>query len=242
MRIIYTKKLKTKKMSFTYNFPRPALTVDCVIFGFDDVELKILLIERGLEPFKGSWALPGGFVHINETADEAAKRELFEETALNEIYMEQLYTFSEVERDPRGRVVTIAYYALVSLINKTLVAGDDAKNAKWFPLSNIPKLAFDHKTIVNKALERLKGKIRYQPIGFELLPEKFTISQLQTVYEAILQKTLDRRNFRKKILKTNLLTELSEKQTGVAHKAATYYMFHKEKFEQLSLQGFNFEL
>ncbi len=210
-------------MSFTYNFPRPALTVDCVIFGFDDVELKILLIERGLEPFKGSWALPGGFVHINETADEAAKRELFEETALNEIYMEQLYTFSEVERDPRGRVVT-------------MVAGDDAKNAKWFPLSNIPKLAFDHKTIVDKALERLKGKIRYQPIGFELLPEKFTISQLQTVYEAILQKTLDRRNFRKKILKTNLLTELSEKQTGVAHKAATYYMFHKEKFEQLSLQ------
>jgi 8-oxo-dGTP diphosphatase len=227
---------------YCYDYPRPALTTDCVIFGFDETDLKVLLIQRGIEPYKGKWALPGGFVHMDETTEEGAKRELFEETGLKDIYIEQLFTFSDVDRDPRGRVISVAYYALVSLNGNLPVAGDDAQHAEWFSIHEIPSLAFDHEKIFRVALYRLKGKIKYQPIGFELLPEKFTFSELQHLYEIILETSLDRRNFRKKMMKMDVLIELGEKQTGVAHKAATYYKFDKIKYEQLSLKGFNFEI
>lgn len=227
---------------YKYKYPRPALTTDCIIFGFDEVELKVLLIERGIEPFKGQWAFPGGFVQMDETTEEGAKRELFEETGLKNVFIEQLFTFSDVERDPRGRVVSVAYYTLVNLKEHPAVAGDDAKKAQWFSVKEIPSLAFDHEKIFRMAMYRLKGKIRYQPIGFELLPEKFTLTDLQHLYEVILEIKLDKRNFRKKIQKMDLLIELDEKQENVAHKAATFYKFNKTKYEELSNKGFNFEI
>src|SRR5215469_9882887 len=148
-------------MAYKYQYPRAALTVDCVVFGFDEGEMKVLLIERGLEPFKGRWALPGGFVRVDETLDEAARRELVEETGLKNVFLEQLYTFGEVERDPRERVVSIAYYALVKLADHRAKAATDAANAQWFPISKLPKLAFDHAEILDTALTRLKSKVRY---------------------------------------------------------------------------------
>src|SRR5436305_14695434 len=152
---------------FSYKYPRAALTVDCVVFGFDEGELKVLLIQRGLEPFKGRWALPGGFVRLEETIDEAARRELSEETGLTNVFLEQLYTFGAVERDPRERVVSVAHFALVKLAAHETKAATDAAEARWFPVSKTPKLAFDHVEILGTALVRLKAKVRYQPIGFE---------------------------------------------------------------------------
>jgi 8-oxo-dGTP diphosphatase len=230
------------KNQYCYDYPRPALTVDCVIFGFDESDLKILLIKRGIEPFKGKAALPGGFVREHETLDSAAKRELAEETNLSNVFIEQLYTFGAPGRDPRGRVITVAYFALVRKEDYIIIAGDDAAKARWYSISEIPALAFDHDEIVQTALLRLKGKIRYQPIGFELLPEKFTLAELQHVYESILQKKLDKRNFRKKIAQTDLLIQLNEKQKGVAHRAATFYKFDKKKYQKLTEKGFNFEI
>src|SRR6266581_3026515 len=160
-------------MAFSYKYPRAALTVDCVVFGFDEGELKVLLIERALAPFKGRWALPGGFVRVEETLDEAARRELIEETGLTNVFLEQLYTFGAVDRDPRERVVSVAHYALVKLSEHNAKAATDAANACWFPVSKVPKLAFDHAEILSMAMDRLKGKVRYQPIGCELLPPKF---------------------------------------------------------------------
>lgn len=229
-------------MPFTYEYPRPSLTVDCVIFGLDDENLKVLLIERDLEPFKGKWALPGGFVRIDETIDEAARRELREETGVDNVYLEQLYTFGELKRDPRERVVTVAYYALVNLSDHRIKATTDARNAAWFALSDLPKLAFDHDTIYDTALKRLKGKLRYQPIGFELLPRKFTLSRLQKLYEMVLERLLDKRNFRKKILSMDLLIELDEIEQDVAHRAARLYSFDEKKYQRLAKKGFNFEL
>src|SRR5437016_9591348 len=163
----------------SYQYPRAALTVDCVVFGYDAGELKVLLIQRALEPFKGKWALPGGFVHVDETIDEAARRELAEEAGLKDVFLEQLYSFGALDRDPRERVVSVAYYSLVKLAAHDTKAATDAADACWFPISKAPKLAFDHADILATALARLKGKVRYQPIGFELLPPKFTLSQLQ---------------------------------------------------------------
>src|SRR5256885_17143513 len=154
-------------MRHTYKYPRPALTVDCVVFGFDEAELKVLLIERGLEPFKGKWALPGGFVRVDETLDEAARRELEEEAGLKNVFLEQLYTFGEVDRDPRERVVSVAYYALVKLADFSTKAATDAADARWFPISKMPRLAFDHANILATALTPLKVKVRYQPTRFQ---------------------------------------------------------------------------
>ena len=230
------------ELKYSYKYPRPALTTDCIIFGFDQNELKVLLIERGIEPYKSKWALPGGFVKMNETTEEGAKRELYEETGLKNIFIEQLFTFSDVNRDPRGRVISVAYFSLINLNNYKPKAGDDANKAQWFSIKNIPSLAFDHEKILRMALYRLKGKIRYQPIGFELLEEKFTLSDLQHLYEVVLEIKIDKRNFRKKILKMNLLIELDEKQKNVAHKAAKFYKFDKTKYKELSIKGFNFEI
>ena len=197
-------------MPFQYEYPRPALTVDCVVFGYDRGRLWVLLIERALEPFRGRRALPGGFVHLDETIDAAALRELEEETGVKRVYLEQLYTFGELDRDPRERVVTVAYFALVKLSDHAVRAATDASDAAWFPVDELPALAFDHATILGLALERLRGKVRYRPIGFELLPKKFTLTELQRLYEAILGRALDKRNFRKKVLAMGLLQELDE--------------------------------
>ena len=216
--------------------------MDCVVFGMDDSELKVLLIERALEPFKGKWALPGGFVHVDEALDDAARRELEEEAGLQEVFLEQLYTFGTVERDPRERVVSVAYYALVKLTAHDTRAATDAANARWFPISKVPKLAFDHADILATALARLKGKVRYQPIGFELLPPKFTLSQLQHLYEAVLATALDKRNFRKKVLSFGLLVPLKETQMTGRHRPAQLFRFDADKYEKLKKKGFNFEL
>lgn len=229
-------------MAHTYQYPRAALTVDCVVFGFDEGDLKVLLIQRGLDPFKGRWALPGGFVRVDETLDAAARRELQEEAGLSNVFLEQLYTFGAVDRDPRERVVSVAYYALVELSRHAAKASTDAASAQWFPVSHVPKLAFDHAEILDAAIGRLKGKVRYQPIGFELLPEKFTLSQLQHLYEAVLGTELDKRNFRKKVLSFELLVPLAETQMLGRHRPAQLFRFDAQKYEKLKKRGFNFEL
>ena len=229
-------------MPFTYEYARPALTVDCVVFGIDEDDLQVLLIRRALEPFAGRWALPGGFVHLDETLEDAALRELQEETGLDKVFLEQLYTFGDLDRDPRERVVTVAYYALVKLSDHKVKAATDATDAAWFAITDLPELAFDHQHIFDVALERLRGKVRYQPIGFELLPRKFTLTQLQRMYETILERKLDKRNFRKKILGMDLLVELDEVEKDVAHRAARLYKFDDRRYRKLLKQGFSFEI
>lgn len=229
-------------MSFTYKYPRAALTVDCVVFGFDEGDLKILLIQRDLEPFAGTWALPGGFVREEETLDEAALRELREETGVGPVYLQQLYTFGDVKRDPRERVVTVAYFALVKLSDHNVKAATDARNAAWFDVRDQPRLAFDHESMIETALSRLQTKVRDEPLGFELLPPKFTLGELQHLYETVLETQLDKRNFRKKILAMDLLIETDEIQKDVAHRAARLYRFDEKRYKQLKKSGFKFEV
>lgn len=222
---------------------RLQVTVDCVVFGIDDQGLKVLLIERGVEPHLGMHALPGGFIHPGESLDEAALRELRQETGVTSLYLEQLYSFGEPGRDPRGRVVTVAYTALVKLSDHRVIrATTDARSAAWVAVRKLPRLAFDHARILAIALARLKGKVRYQPIGFELLPPRFTLSQLQRLYQVVLEKPLDKRNFRKKILAMSFLKETGEVEQGVSHRAAQLYRFDKRKYQQLEKAGFNFEV
>jgi 8-oxo-dGTP diphosphatase len=229
-------------MAHTYEYPRAALTVDCVVFGLDEEDLKVLLIQRDVEPFAGTWALPGGFVHVDETLEQAARRELEEEAGLSRVFLEQLFTFGAVDRDPRERVVTVAYYALVNIRDHRVRAATDAREAAWFPAADTPSLAFDHEEILAAALERLKGKVRYRPIGFELLPRKFTLRQLQHLYETVLEREIDKRNFRRKVLSMGLLVETDEIEQDVAHRAARLYRFDEAKYRKLAKRGFNFEL
>ncbi|MFH1924743.1 MAG: NUDIX domain-containing protein [Planctomycetota bacterium] len=229
-------------MPYTYQYPRPALTVDCVVFGLDEEDLKVLLIRRKHDPFAGRWAFPGGFVDVGETPEEAARRELEEETGLKKIYLEQLYTFGEPDRDPREHVVSVAHYALVNIVGQRLRAADDACDAGWFPVLCPPRLAFDHARILRVAHERLRGKVRWQPVGFELLPRRFTLSQLQHLYETILGEKIDKRNFRRRFLQTGLLVDTDQTQTQVAHRAARLYRFDVKKYRRLSKQGFHFEI
>jgi len=229
-------------VTHAYEFPRPALTVDCVVFGLDVDDLKVLLIQRKLAPHQHQWALPGGFVRVDETLDDAARRELAEESGITDVYLEQLYTFGDLERDPRERVVTVAYYALAKLSDHRIQASTDAERVAWFALDDLPKLAFDHARIIEKAIERLRGKVRYAPIGFELLPPRFTLTQLQRLYEIVLMQPLDKRNFRKKILSMGLLIETDEVEQGVRHRAARLYKFERRKYEKLTRQGFSFAI
>ena len=216
--------------------------MDCVVFGLDENGLQVLLVQRDLAPFKGRWALPGGFVHLGEDLEAAARRELVEETGLSQVYLEQLYSFGAVGRDPRERVVSVGWYALVKLSDHRVRAATDARAAAWFRITDRPELAFDHEKILLVAKQRLQGKVRYQPIGFELLPPKFKLSQLQALYEMVLEKPLDKRNFRKKILAMGLLEETGELEQGVSHRAARLYRFDKKKYKALEKVGFNFEL
>ena len=228
-----------EELKYHYKYPHPAVTADCVIFGFDGTKLNVLLVERGIEPFKGKWALPGGFIWMDESALEGAKRELEEETGLKDAYIRQFHTFSEPKRDPRERVITIAYYALVRI--SEVKGGDDAAKAQWFPLDQVPALAFDHDKILREAMTELRKQIHFEPIGFELLPEKFTMKQLQHLYEAILDVRFDRRNFYNKMLKLGLLTELEEKIKLVNKKEAYLYKFNRENYDELKQKGFRLE-
>ena len=229
-------------MSFTYEYARPALTTDCVVFGLDAEDLKILLIQRALPPFEDEWALPGGFIRVGEDVDTCARRELEEETGLKNVYLEQLTTIGTPDRDPREHVVTVAYFALVNLIEHPPTAATDARNAAWFSFDDLPALAFDHNKILKLARERLRGKVRYEPIGFELLPKKFTLTQLQHLYELILEQPLDKRNFRKKVTKLGILAETNEVEKDVARRAARLYRFDRSRYRKLQKQGINFEL
>jgi 8-oxo-dGTP diphosphatase len=231
-------------MPYSYEFERPGLTVDCVIFGLDldEESLKVMLIERDLEPFAGMWAIPGGFVRSGESLEQGAARELREETGITDVFLEQLYTFGDPGRDPRGWIVSVAYYALVSPDRHVVTATTDARQARWFPVTALPRLAFDHDEILRVALERLRGKLTYAPVGFELLPQKFTIKQLQKLYEIVLGRKLDNRNFRKKIFSMDVLRELGEMQKGVPHRAARLYRFDERKYRQLVKRGLSFEL
>ena len=227
------------KGTYTYKYPHPSATADCVIFGFDGVSIKMLLIQRGIEPFKGKWAFPGGFMKIDETAEECAKRELEEETGLKNAAVEQFYTFSDVNRDPRERVITVAHYALVRL--SEVKGGDDAASARWFAMDEVPSLAFDHDRILRMAVNRLKERICFEPIGFELLPEVFTMTELQNLYEAILEVKFDRRNFYNKMLKLGILSEAEPRPANASRRTPTKYRFNAEKYAELKQKGFRLE-
>ncbi len=264
--------MAVKKGTYTYEYPRPSVTTDCVIFGYDvKAGLSILLVKRGIEPFKDKWALPGGFLQMDETSDECAMRELQEETGLSiytaettdadnvdeyrleakgisdakvvtsrrSAFFEQIGCFSDVERDPRGRVISIAYYALVE--KGKVEGGDDARLASWFPIDSVPSLAFDHEKILRAALSRLKERIHFKPIGFDLLPEVFTLPQLQALYESILEVHFDRRNFGAKMLKLGILDEVGERPKNAGPRIPVNYRFNKEKYEEMKAKGFRLE-
>jgi 8-oxo-dGTP diphosphatase len=216
-----------------------SVTVDIVIFTVRERALQVLLVKRAFAPFQGQHAIPGGFIHDGESLQAAALRELYEEAGVRNVFLEQLYTFGEPKRDPRGRVITVAYFALIASDEVALVAGSDAAEAGWFPVTNLPTLAFDHQHILDYAVERLRNKLEYTTVGFELLPGKFTLSELQSVYEAILGRPLDKRNFRRKIALLKILKPLREWQhTG--RKPAQLFRFAASRFEKLKDKGILF--
>jgi len=229
--------------------PRYPVAVDAVVFGASGVSvegrppgLEVMLIQRGIEPFKGQWALPGGLVLPNEDIETALRRELLEEAGIAPAWLEQLYTFGAPERDPRGRTITVAWIGLVQPAQYLPHPATDADDARWWPLKDLPELAFDHAKILEVARTRLRGKVRYQPIGFDLLPESFTLTELQTLYEVILERPLDKRNFRRKIGSTGLLLDTGDLRTGVAHRAPRLYRFDRARYEQLQTEGYLFEI
>lgn len=221
---------------------KSAFTVDNVIFGFDEGKLKILLIKRNENPFDSYWALPGYFVKEDEDLDAAAERVLREVTGLKDVYLEQVHTFGAPGRHDFGRVITIAYYSLITIDDVELHAAGVAQEVAWHNVSDISTLAFDHERIVEVAYARLKRSIRSRPIGFELLPPAFTLTDLQHLYEAIWEVDLEKRNFRKKILSMELLKDLGKSQKGVAHRPAKLYSFDEARYRELEEDGFNFEL
>ncbi|MGS2739322.1 NUDIX hydrolase [Sinomicrobium sp. M5D2P17] len=229
-------------MDYNYNQEDKALVaVDCIIFGFDEEDLKLLLIKRGFEPEKGKWSLMGGFLKKNETLDEAANRVLYTLTGLNDVYMEQLYGFSKVDRDPVERTISVAYYALININdhNPKLL---DEHSAQWFSISEVPDLIFDHNEMLDRALRRLRRRTSSNPVGFELLPKKFTMRQLQKLYEVILGDELDKRNFQKKIKQMDVLVKLKEKDMTSSRKGSFLYEFDKEKYEEKVSDGFTFRV
>jgi 8-oxo-dGTP diphosphatase len=226
-----------------YDIPRHLVAVDCIIFGYDiiDKEIKLLLIRRSFEPALGKWSLAGGFVNENESLDDAASRILYNLTGLRSVYLEQSHTFGDPDRDRGARVISTSYYALIKLqdIDNRL---KEVSGAKWISLQELPELIFDHDHMVKKALRCLKSQAAINPVGFELLPEKFTLVQLQELYEAIYQRKTDKRNFRKKILSMDLLEKLDEKEKQTSKKGAFYYRFIRDKYESLRNNGFYFSI
>lgn len=219
------------------------VAVDAVIFGyFDKQDLQLLLIKRKIDPFKGGWALPGGLVLDDENLDDAVKRELHEEAGIKPDFLEQLYTYGNVGRDPRNRVVSVAYLGLVNPSYHELFADSDAEDAQWFSVDQLPTLAFDHKSIIDMALKRLRTKIQYQPIGFNLLNEEFPFSDLENLYKTIVGREIDRRNFRKKIMSYGLLNETNNVKKEGSGRPGKLFTFNTEKYEELEKEGFYFEI
>jgi 8-oxo-dGTP diphosphatase len=229
-------------MSEVDSFFKSAFSVDNVIFGFDGGDLKVLLIQRGAAPYKGKWALPGDLVYPNENLDTAAERVLEQLTSLRGVYLEQVRAFGAVNRHPLGRVITIAYYSLVNVNDFTPSAASFAQSAQWHVVTHVQDLAFDHNQILETCLHQLKQRVRMAPIGFELLPPKFTLTELQHLYESILETELDKRNFRKKILSMDLLHDLNEHQAGVAHRPAKLYQFDQDRYHRFIRGGYSFDL
>jgi len=221
------------------NNDRLLIAVDCIIFGFDGQHLKALCIKRGFEPQKSKWSLMGGFVNKAESVNDAAKRILDALTGLTGIYMEQLYCFGEVDRDPAARVISIAYFALIKIDDYTEELMK-SHNASWFELTKLPRLIFDHQQMVRLAKERLQQKVSNHPIGFALLPNKFTLQQLQGLYEAVYETSLDKRNFTRKILSLGILNKLKEKEKESSKKGAFYYTFDQDKYKRLEQEGVRF--
>lgn len=248
-----------ENLRYHYKYPHPNVTTDCVIFGFDGNKLNVLLVERGLEPYKGRWAFPGGFLNMDESAEASALRELQEETGLKGAYIRQFHTFSDPNRDPRERILSVAYYALVRL--QEVKGGDDAVKAEWFSLDNVPPLAFDHDKMLQMALKEMRKQIHFEPIGFELLPKKFTIKSLQQLYEAILDVKFDRRNFYNKMIHLGLLDQVNHDDendvkeinfkfgpleidasfTRKPRRDALLYTFNAKKYEEMKQKGFKLE-
>lgn len=250
---------------YSYEYPRPAVATDCVVFGFDGNKLRVLLIERGGDPFKGHWALPGGFLEFDETVEQAAQRELREETGLYAVRMEQFRVFSVVDRDSRDRVLSVGFFALVRMMQA--YGGSDAVQAKWFEVESLPELAFDHNEIIKAALKALREKIAFEPIVFDMLEEKFSMTKLQKLYEAILGISFDRRNFYRKMLTLGVLERVDGKQSawlmkskglkvsektdqsksgeakrGVPSRTPYMYFFNRDKYNQLKKKGNGFRL
>ena len=226
----------------------PAVTTDAVVFGFDGDKLNVLLIERGNQPFLGCWALPGGFIKEDDkSAEDSVYRELHEETNVDNLYLEEFKTFSNSQRDPRERVITIAYFALVVKNNYKIKGGDDARKAEWFPIDNLPELAFDHKEIIDEALEKLRYRIHFEPIGFHLLDKEFTMPQLQNLYIAILNperndnRLLDRRNFSKKMINLGYIKETGKKVNGNPYRSPKIYVFDEDAYFNAKKGGMKLE-
>jgi ADP-ribose pyrophosphatase YjhB (NUDIX family) len=215
------------------------VAADCIIFGFDGKEMKVLLIKRSFEPAAGRWSLMGGFVNANESVNEAASRILLRLTGLTNIYMEQLNCFGDVDRDPAGRVVSIAYFALINIADYSRQLNFEHE-PRWFSLNDLPDLIFDHADMVRLARERLQQKVANHPIGFALLPKRFTLPQLQNLYEAINESPIDRRNFSRKVLSLGILKKLDEKEKGTSKKGAYLYVFDRKKYEKLDHEGLKF--
>lgn len=218
------------------------LSIDCVVFGYHEGEVRVLLVERGAKPYKGHWALIGDLVEPNSNLKDSANDVLEQLTGLKNIFMEQFFTFGSVDRHPAGRVVSVGYYSLLKSVDYHPIASSWAKSTKWFNINELPDLAFDHQEILKKGIETLKTKVRYQPVGFELLPSKFTLLELQALYEALLGYTFDKPNFRKKILSMDLLVPLNEVQENVAHRPAKLFKFDEKRYHSLRKEGFAFEL
>ncbi|MBL7818083.1 MAG: NUDIX hydrolase [Saprospiraceae bacterium] len=224
------------------NFPKPSVTVDNVIFGYHDNKISLLLLNRKEEPFANTWTLPGGFLHIHESFEQAAKRILTTKTGVNDVFLEQLYTFDTPERDPRGRVLSVAYYALVNPHKYEIMAGSAANDVQWFDWKALPKLGFDHDFIVQTAVNRLKTKVLWQPIGFELLDERFTMPELHALYETILEREFERRNFYKRIMELEILKKVDIRRDGSRKRPADLFEFDSKKYNELINKGLSFKI
>jgi 8-oxo-dGTP diphosphatase len=223
-------------------YPQPSVTVDCAVFGYDGQQLSVLLLNRREEPFRNKWTLPGGFLLVEEGLEQCAERILRDKTGLRHLFLEQLFTFGEVGRDPRGRVLSVGYYTLVNPRRYNLVSGEAANEVKWFDIQRLPAMGFDHKHIFNTALARLKAKVTYQPIGFELLEKRFTLTELQQLYECILQRPIDKRNFRKRLLESGILKATGLKKTGLKNRAPELFEFDETNYKKLIKEGYQFNI
>ncbi len=231
-------KIKTQQEEFF----KLGISIDCVVFGFDGQELKVLLIERGDDLYKGYWALPGNLLSPDKDLNSSVNEVLNELTGIKDLFFEQVETFGEVDRHPMGRVLTVSYYTLVKISDYKLNPSSFASEAQWVNLKDVKELAFDHNKILDTCFNRLKESVKVKPIGFELLPPKFTLTELLLLYQAILGIELDPRNFRKKILKMNLLRDCNELQTNVSHRPAKLYEFDTKQYKELKKGGFVFEM